>query len=95
MNSSPAPTVRVTRTSPCSSTVNDAGAPPDQEKGDGIFSSSGQPGGKPEAIADTRIRVAAMDNSHTVVVADAPLTGAELGVVSSSSEVSAKELADE
>ena len=72
--------------------VNDAGAPPDQEKGDGIFSSSGQPGGKPEAIADTRIRVAAMDNSYTVVVADAPLTGAELGVVSSPSQVASKGL---
>ena len=62
--------------------VNDAGVPPDQEKGDGIFSCAVRPGRKPEAFSQTHVRVAAMDKSFTVTVADAPLTeGGKLGAV--------------
>jgi len=61
--------------------VNDAGAAPDQKKGDGIFSSGARPGKKPEALSETHVRVAAMDKSFTVTVADAPLTGGKLGSV--------------
>ena len=63
--------------------VNDAGAPPDQKKGDGIFSATGKPGRNPQALDETKLRVAAMDKSLTVVVADAPLTGGSLKALSS------------
>jgi hypothetical protein len=63
--------------------VNDVGAPPDQKKGDGIFSTTGRPGRKPQALGETQLRVSAMDKSLTVVVADAPLTGGSLSTPSS------------
>jgi hypothetical protein len=55
--------------------MNDVGHPPDASAQDGVFSSGGSPGGEPDAIPRTRIRVAVMDRSGTVVVADAGLSG--------------------
>lgn len=61
--------------------MNDAGAPPDQKKGDGVFSSGARPGRKPEEFNQTHVRVAVMDKSFNVTVADATLTGGKLGAV--------------
>ena len=61
--------------------MSDAGTSPDQTKGDGVFSISARPGRKPEALNETHVRVAAMDKSFTVTVADAPLTGGKLTAV--------------
>lgn len=53
--------------------VNDRGDAPDATAGDGVFSALAQPGDQPARLAETWVRVAAMDRDQIVVVADASL----------------------
>jgi hypothetical protein len=53
---------------------NDAGNNPDQTAVDGVYSAFGKPGGKIGNIAEMTVRVSAMDQNGTVVLADTILS---------------------